>query len=265
MHATPAVEVPRVAGDEQGLPIHGRQTSSKPDRLFYSAAGAIFLVLTVIGFRHYIFGGKHFDGTPIDGSMLATVVAHSSSIFAWYVLFFVQSLLIPTRKRQLHMKLGWSVLVIASTIAFTGPIVAFRWSRLNPNAAVDDWTVPQFLLIMYAEIGLYMIFVAIGVLNRKQPRIHRSMMLLACLSILSAATGRIPLIISVFGLHTWMAVFGPVVSLGAILLLARLAMIRRIDREFVLGYVAFAVLTVAVSRLAVTSVWVNLAGIILRP
>ena len=73
------------------------QASVKPDRLFYTAAGATFLVVTVIGFQHYIFGGKHVNGTPIDPSILATVVAHSSSIFAWYVLFFVQSLSSPHR------------------------------------------------------------------------------------------------------------------------------------------------------------------------
>jgi hypothetical protein len=74
-----------------------RRFRMKPDRLFYPAAGAIFLVLTALGFQHYIFGGKHVDGTPIAPLMLATVVAHSSSIFAWFVLFFVQSLLISTR------------------------------------------------------------------------------------------------------------------------------------------------------------------------
>jgi hypothetical protein len=118
---------------------------------------------------------------------------------------------------------------------------------------------------MYAEIALYVIFVAIGVLNRKQPRIHRPMMLLACLPILSGATGRIPIVNSIFGLHTWMGVFGPVVSLGALLLLVRVVMIRRLDREFALGYVAFAAHTVLVSALAVTTVWVNLAGMILKP
>ena len=80
----------------------------KPDRLFYAAAGAMFLVLTVIGFQHYIFGGRHFDGTPIDPMMLAIVIAHSTAIFAWFVLFFVQSLLISVKNRKLHMKLGWS-------------------------------------------------------------------------------------------------------------------------------------------------------------
>src|SRR3984885_8958753 len=124
----------------------------KPDRLFYTAAGAIFVVLTVIGFQHYIFAGKHSDGTPIGASMLATVVAHSSAIFAWFVLFFVQSLLISTQNRRLHMKLGWSVLVIASMIAITGPIVATRSIRVDPSQTVFDWLGRQFLLIMYSEI-----------------------------------------------------------------------------------------------------------------
>ena len=236
----------------------------KPDRLFYTAAGAVFLVLTVIGFQHYIFAGKHFDGSPIDPSMLATVVAHSSSIFAWYVLFFVQSLLISTQNRRVHMKLGWSVLVIAPMIAVTGALVAVRSVRADPSGAVFDWTGRQFLLILYSEIALYAVFVAIGVLNRKRPYIHRPMMLLASLVILTGATGRIPLINSIFGLHGWLALFGPVVSLGALLLLLRFAMTRSVDRELAASYAAYVVVTVVAARLAVTNVWANWAGTILK-
>ena len=232
----------------------------KPDRLFYSAAGAVFLVLTVIGFQRYIFAGKHFDGSPIDPSMLATVVAHSSSIFAWYVLFFVQSLLISTQNRRVHMKLGWSVLVIAPMIAVTGALVAVRSVRADPSGAVFDWTGRQFLLILYSEIALYVVFVAIGVLNRKRPYIHRPMMLLASLVILTGATGRIPLINSIFGLHGWLALFGPVVCLGALLLLLRFAMTRSLDRELAAGYAAYVVVTVV----AVTNVWANWAETILK-
>ena len=236
----------------------------KPDRLFYAAAGAIFLVLTVIGFRHYIFEGRHFDGTPIDPTMLATVVAHSSAIFAWFVLFFVQALLISTRNRRLHMKLGWSVLVIASAVAVTGPLVLIRSIRLAPEQTVFDWNARQFLLVGCTEIALFVVFAAIGVLNRKRPRIHRPMMLMASLAILSGATGRIPLVNSIFGFHTWMALFGPVVAVGAILLLVRLAMTRRLDREFAFGYAALVVVTVVAARLAITNVWVSWAGTILK-
>ncbi len=236
----------------------------KPERFFYTSAGAIFLVLTVLGFRHYIFEGRHFDGSTIDPSMLATVVAHSSAIFAWFVLFFVQSLLISTQNRRLHMKLGWSVLVIASAIAVTGPLVATRSIRLVPQQNIFDWPGPQFLLVMYTEIALFVTFVAIGVLNRKRPRIHRPMMLLASLVILTGATARIPLVNSIFGFHAWMALFGPVVSLGAILLLVRLAMTRSFDREFATGYAVLVLVTIVAARLAVTNVWTSWAGTILK-
>ena len=235
----------------------------KPERYFYTVAGAIFLVLIVIGFQRYIFGGKHADGSPIASSILLTVVVHSTAIFAWYVLFFVQSLLISTQNRKLHMKLGWSVLLIGSTIAVTGPIVATRSVRLDP-LPIFDWPANQFLLIMYSEIVLFVVFVTIGVLNRKRPRVHRPMMLMASLVILTGATGRIPLVNSVFGLHHWTGIFGPVVVLGAILLLVRLALTRSFDRQFAAAYGVLIVATLVAARFAETNAWVNLATMILK-
>ncbi|WP_109487780.1 hypothetical protein [Occallatibacter savannae] len=237
----------------------------KADRLLYTSAGAIFLVLTVVGFQHYIFGGKHFDGSPIDPTMLVIVVAHSTAIFAWFLLFFLQSLLIATKNRRIHQKLGWSVLVIATAIAVTGPIVATHSVRLVPQQVVFDWPGPRFLLVMYAEIALYVAFVFIGVLNRKRPRVHRPMMLMASLSLISGATGRIPLVSSIFGEHHWMGIFGPVVGIGAVLLLLHWALTRKLEREFALSFAALLFATVVASTLADTAVWSNLAGVILRP
>lgn len=236
----------------------------KPERLFFTSAGTIFLVLTLIGFQHYIFGGRHNDGSPIDPAILAIVVLHSSAIFAWFVLFFVQALLISMQNRRLHMKLGWSVLVIATTIAITGPLVAIRSVRLAPNVSVFDWPYPRFLLIMLTEIALYTTFVTIGVLNRKRPRIHRPMMLLASLAIISGATARSPFVRAVFGHTGWVGFFGPVVFLGGLLLLVRFAMTRRLDRWFAVGYAASVVVFAVAAKLAMTSSWMGLADGILR-
>ena len=236
----------------------------KRDRYFYSVAGAMFLALTVIGFQRYIFGGRHADGSPIDPAMLAIVVAHSSAIFAWFVLFFVQSVLIASKNRKVHMKLGWSVLVIGTTIAVTGPLVAYRSIQVFPSQVVFDWPGPQFLLIMYSEIVLFVGFVAIGVLKRTRPRVHRPMMLLASLSIVSGATARIDLVNAMFGLHHWMAIFGPVFVLGVLLLLVRWALTRKLEREFAVGFAVFTVVTLAVGQAAQTDTWIRLAGMMLK-
>src|ERR1700733_11883369 len=163
----------------------------KPDRFFYTAAGAIFLVLIVLGFQQYIFHGKHVDGSAIAPVMLAIVVAHSSAIFAWIVMFFVQALLISTHNRRLHMTLGWGVVGIAALIVVTGSLVALRSIRVAPEQVIFDWPGPQFLLVMWTEIALFAVFITIGVLNRKRPRIHRPMMVLASLVLVSGATARI--------------------------------------------------------------------------
>jgi len=236
----------------------------KPDRFFYTAAGAIFLVLTLLGFQQYIFHGKHADGSAISPVMLAVVVAHSTAIFAWFVMFFVQALLISTHNRRLHMTLGWGVVGIAALIAVTGPLVAFRSIQVAPEQVIFDWPGPQFLLVMYTEIALFALFVTIGVLNRKRPRIHRPMMLLASLAIVSGATARIAQVGSIFGYHHWIGIFGPVVTLGVLLLVVRAALTRSFDRQFAMGLAVMAMVTLVAGRIAMTNVWVDWAGMILK-
>ena len=236
----------------------------KPDRFFYASAGAIFLVLIVLGFQQYIFHGKHVDGSPIAPVMLAIVVAHSSAIFVWFVGFLVQALLISTHNRRLHMTLGWGVVGIAALIAVTGPLVAFRSIQMAPQQVIFDWPGPQFLLVMFTEIALFATFVTIGVLNRKRPRIHRAMMLMASLAIVSGATARIAQVNSIFGGHQWMALFAPVVVLGVLLLVVRAALTRSFDRPFAMGLAVMAVVTLAAGKLAMTNTWVDWAGMILK-
>ncbi len=236
----------------------------KLDRFFYAAAGAIFLVLIVLGFQQYIFHGKHVDGSPIAPVMLAIVVAHSSAIFLWFVGFFVQALLISTHNRRVHMTLGWGVVGIAALIVVTGPLVATRSLQVDPSQVVFDWPSRPFLLVMYTEIALFAAFVTIGVLNRKRPRIHRPMMLMASLAIVSGATARIAQVNSIFGMHLWMALFAPVVTLGLLLLVVRAAMTRSFDRPFATGLAVLAVVTLIAGKLAMTSTWVDWAGMILK-
>ena len=61
-----------------------------------------------------------------------------------------------------------------------------------------------------------------------------------------------------------MALFGPVVTLGGLCLLVRWAMTRTLEREFVAGYAALVAVSLAVSRLAITNVWVSWAGILAK-
>lgn len=237
----------------------------KPDRVFYSTAGAVFLLIMVTGFRHYLVGGTHTDGSPIDPAIRSVVALHGAAIMAWFVLFFVQALLISVRNRTLHMKLGWSVLVIGATIACTGPLVAFRSVQLAPpDAQFFGMEYRRFLLVMFTEIAMYAVFVTVGVLARKRPKIHRPMMLMASLTILAGATARMPVLYPVFGESGWVGLFGPVFCLGAVLLLVRFVMTRSLDRWFAVGYASCVIAFVASEKLSLTSTWGGWVAAILK-
>jgi len=90
------------------------------------------------------------------------------------------------------------------------------------------------------------------------------MMMMASLALISGATGRIGWVNSIFGFHTWTALFGPVVALGALLLLVRSVMMRRPDREFAYGYAGLALVSILAAGLAGTDAWGSLAGMILK-
>lgn len=237
----------------------------KPERYFYTFAGALFLLLTFIGFRHYILGGRHADGSPIDPAILAVVVLHGTAIFAWFVLFFVQSLLISVQNRRLHMKLGWSVLVVGTAIAITGPLVAIRSIQHAPSDLVLwGWPYPRFLLVMLTEIVLFTTFATLGVFNRKRPRIHRPMMFAASLALLTGATARTEFFDVFFGQNSATRFFGPVVVIGALLVLVRLAMTRRFDAWLAGGYATCMIVLIAAGRLAFTDTWSVWAAALLK-
>ena len=151
----------------------------KRDRWFYSVAGAGFIIAMLIGFRAFVARGSGAGDRAIDPTIFRLDLIHGLAITAWFVLFFVQSLLITVRNRKLHTKLGWSVLPVALAIAITGTMVAIRSVQISPpNFHFFGMLYSRFLLPMLTEIGVFTLFVTIAVFKRRTPQIHRAAMLL---------------------------------------------------------------------------------------
>ena len=90
-------------------------------------------------------------------------------------------------------------------------------------------------------------------------------MLLASLSILAGATVRLPVLFPVFGEAGSLGIFGPILTLGAVLVLVRSVLNGATDRGLTAGYAVMAVVLIAVSEFAVTDAGSVLAGVILQP
>ena len=237
----------------------------KTDRWFYSAVGASFIVIMLVGFRWFVTSGTADGGRVIDRVMFRLDLVHGLAIAAWYVLFFSQSLLIGARNRRLHFKLGWSAVGVGLAIVVTGPWVAIRSVQITPpDFHFFGMQYSRFLLVMLTEIALYAAFVTIGIFARTTPAIHRSAMVLASLCLLAGATARMSFLHPVFGAAGWIGLFGPVFCLGAVLLLIRGIATRSFDRWFALGYAFWVVIFITSEKLAMTQAWSAGAAAILK-
>lgn len=112
---------------------------------------------------------------------------------------------------------------------------------------------------MFTEMAVFTVFVGLGLIGRKKPAIHRSLMVLATLSIISGATSRTEFLYPIFGAAGWIGFFGPVLVLGAAILVARWILTRSFDRWYAAGYVALAGTYILAMQLAVTGPWSHVA------
>lgn len=237
----------------------------KIDRWFYSLAGVIALAAVVIGFHDFILHGEGAGGRVIGPKMFALDATHGMCVGLWFVLFLVQSLLIASKNRRIHLKLGWAGVVIGLSVVVTGFWVTTQSVIVHsPKMPIVGMLYSQFLLVMYAELVSFTMFATLGILMRKNPRIHRPAMLMASMSLLSQATARMPFIDPIFGEVGWVRIFGPVLVLGALLLALRWMMTRSVDRWFAMSYGMMALILIGATALARTSAWGAVAAVILK-
>lgn len=235
----------------------------KTNRAFYSLAAALNLLVTFVGFMPFYTSGRGQNDRVIAPEIFTLVAVHGLAITAWYVLSLAQALLIATGNRRLHMKLGWSAVGLGIVIITSGVMVAIRSVQSAPGLVIFGMAYPDFLLVMFAEIAAFAAFLVTGLMTRKQPEIHRSMMLLASLSLLLGATARMPFLTELFGGDNVLGFTGPVFALGLGILLLRLVVTRTLDRWFAAGHAWMMITYLGAEQLSRTDTWRHLATSIL--
>ena len=254
--------------EREGVPqatTGARTRRPQRGRYFFAVAAIIMLALMVAGFHPYYLRRKGMGERTISPELATLVFVHGTALSAWLLLFLVQSLLVPARRVLVHMRLGWGGIVVAMVAATSGFMLAVQSVRPVPSVPFWGMTYQQFLLVMLSEVALFSLFVIAGVLLRKRPKLHKSAMLLASLSILAGATVRMPVLFPVFGAAGSQGIYGPILTFGALLVLVRSVLTGAMDRGLTAGYAVMAVVLIAVSEFAVTDAGTMLAGVILQP
>ncbi len=251
------------------LPAH-RPTlsrSSRPitlARAFYPAIGILLTIIAFIGFSRFFLHGLAYPGRPIAPPIRTLIFAHAITFSAWMLLIITQPMLIMLRHHRWHMMIGKVGSILALAIIILGTLTAIRSAAITPPE-VTPWpplTPMKFMAIPLGGILLFTIFIALGIIYRRKPAVHRSMMMLGTIAALSAAFARIDPLNNLFLGSIFDRLFGPfffTIIIGLIMLAARSAIIRRVDAPFAIGLASLTLGCFAIMQIAPTAAWENFA------
>ena len=116
---------------------------------------------------------------------------HGLVFTVWIVLFLVQTRLVAGRRLALHRRLGSGVAALAGLMVALGVMAAVDAAR---RGATPPGGPPPlvFMIVPIADMAIFSTLVAAGMWFRQRSEIHKRLMLVSTISILTAAIGRLP-------------------------------------------------------------------------
>jgi hypothetical protein len=230
------------------------------DRRFFTGMAVAALLTVFVGFApsYYlraVLGRPGVFGRP-DLSPLLHV--HGVVFTTWLVLFLVQTRLVAGRRLALHRRLGYASLAVAAAMVAIGFVAAVDAARRG--SAPPGVPSLVFLAIPMADLAIFSILLGGAVWFRNRGDIHKRLMLMATISILTPAIARLPMVLGGGPLA-----FFALTDLFAVVCLVYDRMTRgRVHPAFWWGaglLVASQVVRLAVSG---TSAWLAFAGWLTR-
>ena len=229
------------------------------DRLFYSSM-SIALALTVFAGFASTYYVPLVTGAPkatVSGGPFTSLVhLHAGLFTTWVVLFLVQTTLVAQRRVRVHRRLGVFGAVLALGMIASGVGVAVATAvRGGAPPGIDP---RAFLIVPLGDIALFTGFIAAALIRRRDKEAHKRLMLLAYVSVLAAATARLPGVLPL----------GPLVFFGLALLFVVTGAVYdyatrgRVHRAYIWGGALLALSVPLRLALSGTAAWLAFADLL---
>jgi hypothetical protein len=155
------------------------------DQRFYTTMAIGAIAIAFIGFARTYYLGSYFDARPLT----PLVHVHGLLCTTWLLLFLAQVSLVGARRTDIHRRLGVAGGVIAALLIVAGYLTAVEAVRLG-HAPAGAPSPLAFLAVPIGTISTFGIPVGLAIYYRRRPEIHKRLMLLGTIGLLTPALAR---------------------------------------------------------------------------
>ena len=230
---------------------------------FFAVMAAVTLFLVVSGFTPTLYLRPLFNPPAIPGYLFI----HGIVLTSWFVLLFVQTLLVQSRRTALHRRLGVAGAVLAVAVPFAGLLatsgvvarVVSRGIDLDADASAlgigVSGPVVRFLAeVVWGNVAGAVSFAVLawtGLLLRRRVAVHKRLMLLATIAVIGPALARLARL-QIFGGEQGLFTMIVLLTLTVAVIVHDVATIRKVHPATVLG-ASFAIGMGVVCRMIASS------------
>jgi hypothetical protein len=162
-------------------------TVRRPDRLFYAGMAVVAAAIVFAGFSRTYFLKAYFGTGPLP----PLVHLHGLLFTSWIALFFTQATLVAARRTDVHRRLGVAGGALAVLMIVVGFRVAVAAARRGASAPGGPPPL-VFLVIPLGDILVFSMLVGAAFHFRRRVEIHKRLMVVATIGLLTAAIARLP-------------------------------------------------------------------------
>ena len=161
----------------------GRPAIGRTDRLFFSGMALASALILFLGFLP-----SYFHRAAELPPLTLLYQLHGALFTAWIVLLVAQTALVAGHRTDIHRTLGIAGATLAAVVFIVGVAVSVETLRRNGGPPGGD--PRKFFAIPLGDIIVFGVLVSVAILQRQQSETHKRLMLLATVSLLTAAVGR---------------------------------------------------------------------------
>lgn len=157
------------------------------DRRLYTWFAIFMPIIVLLGFARTYYLKGFFDTPAIPGLL---VHLHGAVMTSWVILFIVQVWLVSSRRVRVHQRLGKIGAGLAILVVLVGVTTGIASAARGATPGLPPL---QFLVIPLGDMLLFALLIGTALYFRRRMDIHKRLMLVAAVNLLTPAIARIPL------------------------------------------------------------------------